>query len=379
MLNYIPETEFKDRLSALRNSMRRRNLDVLLIFSQKRGHVAYVSGYRPNYHTKSAIIFLPLEGDPILWIKFPFDLSRARAMSWFNDTRASVSEEPERMVAQCAEAIRARGLERSRIGLVATDLAVDELSFSLYQHIRTQLPEAQLEPASDLLNELRLVKSKNEIEQVRGAAQLAELVAAEFRRAIKPGTKDHAAMTAALHLARMEGADDCSMIISLDPSRMALPPSGSEFRQGDAISCEITVQYHGYWVQICRVFSIGKASAVQREVFEVCRDAHEAAVRATTPGTSASQLVEEAHKVITDAGYKDYIQYGAGHGVGLDLPELYPLDYQCKEPLSPGIVLVIHPAIWVPGKGSAFVGGPISVSDGSPMRLDNSQSEIIEI
>src|SRR6516165_11841259 len=141
MLNYIPETEFKDRLSALRNSMRRRNLDVLLIFSQKQGHVAYVSGYRPNYQTNSAIIFLPLEGDPILWIKFPFDLPRAKAMSWFNDTRASVSEEPERMVAQCAEAIRARGLERSRIGLVATDLAVDELSFSLYQHIRTQLPE----------------------------------------------------------------------------------------------------------------------------------------------------------------------------------------------------------------------------------------------
>ena len=186
-------------------------------------------------------------------------------------------------------------------------------------------------------------------------------------------------MAAALYLARMEGADDCSMILSLDPSRMALPPSGSEFRHGDAISCEITVQYHGYWIQICRVFSVGKANAAQREVFEICRDAHEAAVRAATPGASAARLVEEAHKVITDAGYKDYIQYGAGHGVGLNLPELYPLDSQCKELLSPGMVLVIHPVVWVPGKGSAFVGGPISVSEGSAVRLDCPQSEIIEI
>jgi Xaa-Pro dipeptidase len=379
MSNYIPESEFIDRLSALRSSMKRGNFEALLIFSQKRGHVAYVSGYRPNYHTNSAIIILPLVGNPILLIKFPFDLSRARSVSWFTDIRASVSEDQERMVAQCAESIRSLALERSRIGLVAADLAVDELSLSLYEHIRTHLPKAQFEPASDLLNELRLVKSQNEIEHLRGAAQLAELVADEFRKAVRPGTKDHVAVAAALHVARLEGADDCSMILSLDPSRMALPPSGSEFRQGDEISCEITVQYHGYWIQICRVLSIGKPNAAQREIFEVCRGAHEAAVRAAKPGASVARLVEEAHQVIANAGYKDYIEYGPGHGVGLDLPELYPLDSQCKGLLSPGMVLVIHPAIWVPGGGTAFVGGPISVSDGRVVRLDRPQSEIIQI
>ena len=158
------------------------------------------------------------------------------------------------MVAQCADGIRALALDRSRIGLVAADLAVDELSSSLYQQLGTHLPEAQLESASDLLNKVRLIKSQNEIEQLRGAAQLAELAAEEFRKAARPGTKDHIAVETALHLARMEGAEDCSMILSLDPSLMALPPSGSEFRHGDSISCEITVQYHGYWVQICRVF-----------------------------------------------------------------------------------------------------------------------------
>src|SRR5579859_1839199 len=131
MFNGIPDREFKDRLSTLRNGMQRSNLDALFIFSQRRGHVTYVSGYRPNYHTNSAIIVLPLKGDPILWIKFPFDLPRARAMSWFTEIRASASEEQARMVSQCAEAIRALGLERSRIGLVGTDLAVDEISLSL--------------------------------------------------------------------------------------------------------------------------------------------------------------------------------------------------------------------------------------------------------
>ena len=58
------------RLEAIRNQMRAEKLDALLIYSQRRGHVAYVSGYRPNYHTNSAFIVLPSEGEPALLIKF---------------------------------------------------------------------------------------------------------------------------------------------------------------------------------------------------------------------------------------------------------------------------------------------------------------------
>jgi hypothetical protein len=65
--------------------------------------------------------------------------------------------------------------------------------------------------------------------------------------------------------------------------------------------------------------------------------------------------------------------------VGLDLPELYPLDPHCKDRLDSGMIIVIHPAIWVPGRGTAFVGGPIAVSGGDAVRLDNPQSEIITI
>lgn len=379
MRNSIPVEEFKERLSKIRNGMRHRNLDALFIYSRKRSHVAYVSGYRPNYYTNSAIVVLPLDGEPVLWIKFPFDLRRARAMSWFSDIRASVSEEQERIVSQCAEAIRAYGLERSRIGLVGTDLAVDELSFSLYQDISRHLPQVRLEPSSDLLNEARLIKSENEIAALRAATQLAELVADQFRKAIQPGVKDHVATVSAEQAARMEGAEDCSIILSTSPSRMAVPPAGYQFNRGDGVTCEITVQHHGYWVQICRVFSIGKPTPEQKQIFTACRNAYEAAAVAATPGNTVGASAEAAQRATVEAGFKDYIQYGTGHGVGLDLPELYPLEPQCKDMLSPGMVLVIHPAIWVPGKGTAFVGGPVVVSDGRAVRLDTPQSEIIEI
>src|SRR5271157_6032349 len=113
MTNRISSAEFEHRVQNIREQMKLRNLDVLFIYSQKRGHVPYVSGYRPNYHTNSGVVVLPLEADPILWVKFAFDLPRARASSWFSDIRHSLSESTAKMFVQCAEAIHSLGLARS--------------------------------------------------------------------------------------------------------------------------------------------------------------------------------------------------------------------------------------------------------------------------
>jgi Xaa-Pro aminopeptidase len=379
MANIIPVSDFRERIATIRSRMRRQNLEALLIFSQKRGHATYVSGYFPNYHTNSAIVFLPLEGEPILWIKFPFDLPRARAASWFSDIRGSVSEGMEGMVSQCADEVRARGFDRSRIGLVGTDLAVDELSSSLCAHLAKFLPGVQFEPASDLVNEVRLVKSRNEIEVLRVAAHIADLGGQEFARAIKPGIKQcDAAVTAECHM-RRHGAEECSIIVSSGPSRMALPPTEDLFNHNDIVTCEITARYHGYWAQICRVFTIGKASADEKEIFAACKSGYEAARAASRAGKVVSAAHQAAISSIKAAGFGDYIQYGAGHGVGLDLPELYPLDPHCHGVFAPGVIMVIHPAIWVPGRGTAFVGGPVAVSDGPADCLDSPQAEIVEI
>src|SRR5580700_1904663 len=117
MTNRISTGEFQQRVRNIREQMKKRRLDVLFIYSQKRGHVPYVSGYRANYHTNSAVIVLPLERDPIMWVKYGFDLPRARTVSWFEDIRASKSESTTKMFAGCAEEMRSLGFEHARVGV----------------------------------------------------------------------------------------------------------------------------------------------------------------------------------------------------------------------------------------------------------------------
>jgi Xaa-Pro aminopeptidase len=337
-----------------------------------------VSGYRPNYHTNSAVVVLPLEQDPIMWVKFAFDLPRAREISWLSDIRPSTSENTALMFSGCAKAICSLGLDRSRVGLVASDLASDEMGVSLYEALRGTLPHARIEPASDVFNELRLIKSQDEIAALRDCAQLAVQVAASLGKEIQAGRTEKLAAVRAAQTARLQGGE-CDIIISSDPSRICFPPSDHEFRRGSAVTCEITVQLEGYWVQICRVFSIGSPSTRQKEVFKIAQGAYNAAVQTAKPGALVSDVADAAQAVITASGFKNFSAFGPGHGVGLDLPELYPVDHECTASLSPGMVLVIHPSLWAADHGAAFVGGPIAVTEGGFIALDTPQTEIVEV
>ena len=152
MANQTLQSESEQRLANVRRELHSKKLDALIVFSQKRSHVRYLSGYHPNYHTHSALLLVPLKQDPILWIKFGFDLARAKATSWIKDIRVAPRETNNALVTGCAKAVRDLNLEKARIGIVASDLAVDELSVSLHECLQTELPRVEFELACDLLN-----------------------------------------------------------------------------------------------------------------------------------------------------------------------------------------------------------------------------------
>ncbi len=378
MTTSIPRSEYEQRLENIRAAMRKRGLDALLVFSMKRSQVTYVSGYRPNYYSNCGLVMVPLEGDPILWIRFGFDLPRAREQCWFEDIRTSPSYDLGAVVSDAASAIRSLGASRPKVGVVSADAAIDEMGVSMYQSFCAALPGAEVELASDIFNDLRLIKSPAELEKLREAARLADVVAESLGKAIRPGEKESVACALAEQTARQQGAD-CSLWISSDLSRMALPARDFEFRSGNMVICEFTVGLNGYWAQLCRSYSLGKPSPDQQAVFAVCRSAYAAIINAARPGASVSTLAETGYKTLAAAKCAESIPYGYGHGVGLENTEQYFIDPNCKSPLAPNMTLISHPAIFVAGRGAAWVGGPFVVGEHGNKPLDKPQTEIFEV
>ena len=368
--------EGRRRLDIIRDQMRTRNLDALLIYSQRRGHVSYVSGYHPNYHTNSAAIVMPAREAPVLMVKFGFDLARARSVSWIEDVRPSKQESQDGMVQTCHEVLREKNLERARIGLVARDETIDEMSLSLFESLRERLAEARIESASDLVNSMRLRKSSSEIARIRRATEIAESAGETLRSFILPGNEDYLATAHAAMTAHALGAERCDAITSVSPANLAYPPAHRHFVRGNPVSCELTVQYEGYWVQICRTFSLGEPSPKQRRIFLTACNAYEKALGMCYPGNSVARIAIAAVEEVDRAGYSGCIRYGLGHGIGLDLPEPYSVDLHSKETLASGAVLVVHIGIWVEGEGAAFVGGPIAIDTQGATVLDHPQREM---
>ena len=368
----------KERIQAVQASMKDRNLDALLVYSQRRGQITYLSGYRPNYHTNSAFLCLPREGDPVMLIKFGFDMPRARAMSWVQDIRPGHSEDARCLFSEFAGILAERGLNRARLGWVASDETIDEMSSTLYGAMREGLPDAHLERACDLVNALRLRKSAEEVESLRRCTAVSELAAGALAKSLAPGVEDCAASAQAVSAALAAGADRCDVILSAGPPHLSLPPSHQRFQQGKPVSLELTVEHENYWIQICRTYSVGAATPMEKRVFAASRDAYTAAAGVLRPGAKTSDVANAALAVVDGAGFQGCVRYGLGHGVGVDLPEPFSIDPHTSATIVEGMVLVIHVGIWADG-ASAFVGGPLVVRHDGADPLDHPQTELIEI
>jgi len=362
----------------MRAGMKARDLDALIVYSQRRGHIAYLSGYRPNYHTNSAFLCLPRDAEPVLLIKFGFDISRARRLSWVKDIRCGHSEDASCLFAEFADVVREKGLDRSRLGIVASDETIDEMSPALWQTIRQCLPAAHIEPACDLVNHARMTKDPEEVASLRQCTELAERAADALGGALAPGVEDYAASAQAVSAAVAAGAEKCDVILSCGPPDLALPPSHQRFSQGKPVSFELTAAFEGYWIQICRTFCVGAPAPVVKRAFAAARDAYEAAVSLAKDGVRASALANAALGVVDRAGFQGCVPYGLGHGVGLDIPEPCGIDSHSTATVVDGMALIIHVSIWV-DDATAFVGGPIIVRRDGAELLDRPQRELTEI
>jgi len=386
----ISSEEYVARLNRIRRRMAAEGLDALLVYSWKRGQVRYVSGYTPNYIANAAMVVITHDQAPTLFIRFPFDLERARAMCWFEDVRAS--GDVAALGRDAVGRLRELGLDQGHIGLVSGDGTMDELPYTLYRQLVDDapsewpsaedgvpsecpskgygLPQATFSDARSLAMDLRLIKSPAEFKLLEQSARAADAAVNAAGEAIAPGVDEYTLVSIAEAAARSTGADGYLVAIASRGSQELIgPPEHKTVERGAMVILEAAVQVNGYWTQVARTFTAGAPTADQQAIYTAAYRAYSAAVEAIHPRAPLHTLESAAHAVLGNAGYADYIEHDVGHGIGLDLPEPPSVGPNATLPIQEGLVLVIHPAVRVPGVGGAFVGGTVLVSDRGPRAI----------
>jgi Xaa-Pro dipeptidase len=109
----------------------------------------------------------------------------------------------------------------------------------------------------------------------------------------------------------------------------------------------------GYTSDISRSFVYGRPTDEQRSVFEIVKNAQDAALAAAGPGVPMQIVDAAARQVIIKAGFGpgyDYFTHRVGHGIGLDMHEWPYLVQGNTQKMMAGMVFSDEPGIYIPQK-----------------------------
>jgi Xaa-Pro dipeptidase len=124
--------------------------------------------------------------------------------------------------------------------------------------------------------------------------------------------------------------------------------------KGDVVLVDGGCKLHGYASDITRTTVFGQPpSDRQRRVWDLVREAQDAAFRAMRPGVECQAIDEAARKVIVGAGFGPdytYFTHRLGHGIGMDGHEHTYFVRGNTTKLAPGMCFSDEPGIYIPGE-----------------------------
>lgn len=203
-----------------------------------------------------------------------------------------------------------------------------------------------------LMDQLRSVKSADEIDKLRAASKLNDAVMAKVPSLLVPGVTERQ-----IHDQIVVWFNELSEGVSFDPivafgDHAADPHAVSGERvlkAGDGVVVDIGCVFEGYCSDMTRTFFIGTTTLAKE--YDLVLEANLTAIAAVKPGVLLSEIDAAARQVITAGGYGDAFVHRTGHGIGSSVHEPYPVSASSTVRCVPGMVFSIEPGIYLEGRG----------------------------
>jgi Xaa-Pro aminopeptidase len=275
----------------------------------------WLSQYLDMHHS---YLVVPREGEPTLLVSLVNHVPNAREISDVPNIEWAGYDAGETLAGL---------LHGGRIGLVGVShVWTMGMPWQHYERLRELLPGAELVDMTAEYARLRVVKSEEEIERLRGAAELTDLAILALQREAKPG-RSELELVAILEDAyrRRGGAVRISFLRSMpmDAPNGCLPsqnPSSRRIEGGDVIITELSASLDGYSGQIHRPVFVGvEPDDEWLRMFDAAKEAYDRIASGLTPGSTEGDVIRNA-SVIGERGYLIYDDLVHGYGTDIHPP-----------------------------------------------------------
>ena len=346
------------QLEKIKAAIKRKSADALLVTQPENRR--YLSGYTAtdlSIAESSGVLLIPGRGTPLLLTDSRYSLQAEKEATGFEVVlvRSSLLGALKKMLPQLG--IR-RLLFESHYQLHAT--AVKLIDMGQKQNIG-------MIPASGMVEKLRTVKSADEIEKIRQAVGLNELVFQEIYQNLIPGQTEREVAIAIESAMMRKGAEEPAFptIVAAGPNA-AVPhaiPTERAIKEGETVIIDMGLKLNGYCSDMTRTVVLGKPDKRIKEIIRLVRKAQRAALKTIKAGIPAREADRAARKIITDAGFGKCFGHGLGHGVGLAVHEPPSLNRMRRNKLQAGMVVTVEPGIYLSGWGGVRLENMVVVEE----------------
>jgi Xaa-Pro aminopeptidase len=136
----------------------------------------------------------------------------------------------------------------------------------------------------------------------------------------------------------------------------------------------------GYCADITRTFVVGQpADDRQRAMYELTREAQQAALAGIRSGMSGEEADGLARRVIESRGFGDAFGHSLGHGLGLEVHEAPRVAKRNAHPLPDGAVVTVEPGVYFPGWGGVRIEDDVHLTPDGAELLSDGNTELREL
>jgi Xaa-Pro aminopeptidase len=252
--------------------------------------------------------------------------------------------------------------------------------------IKNSKLKIKVKPERSPVDEMRQVKSAEELSKVRKSMQIVEKVFAQVKKEIKkPGMTEYRLAQFIQNSGLKMGAHDLSFpAIVASGANAAIPhhvPSAKRLKPGESIIIDFGFKYQNYCSDFTRTVFLKKVPKKLEVAYNQVEKAYVESmdfISSSSRVVTGNEVYQKSVHILAEKKLDKYFIHSLGHGTGLEIHELPNLSPKSKDILKNGMVFSIEPGVYMPKIGGIRIEDLVYLENGKVKKFINIPTELEE-
>lgn len=358
----------KDRLTRVSQSLEAQGSDLLLVTPS--ADLRYLTGYQALPLERLTCLAISSSGRS--WMIVP-QLERPAAQA------AGVTEHGIELLSW-PETVDPYAMLAKAIGSVNNPLVNNTMWVEKAHHLQTAFG-SPVALANNILSDIRMVKTKQEIDALHEAGAAIDEVHRNMGKWLRPGRTEREVGRDIAEAIIAAGHDTVDFVIVASGPNGASPHhevSDRIIHAGEPVVVDIGgTMPSGYCSDSTRMYACGEVDAQFAQMYQVLVRAQAEAVAYARSGVSCESVDGIARDILAEHNLDEFFIHRTGHGIGMETHEEPYIVSGNSRIIEDGYAFSIEPGFYIPGRFGARIEDIVTCWNGQVSSANNTTHELV--